>query len=114
MANTERLNAIRQVRLALDAVASARFDPALPTPDRQQLETAYGALDEVEGVLILQEINERLDALRSDSDNLAALARKMAQSAQRLQAIADLIDRAAKAVAALVEIAAKASSAGLV
>jgi hypothetical protein len=114
MANTERLNAIRQVRQALDAVTSARFDPALPVSDRQQLETAYGALDDVEGVLILQEISDRLDALRSDSTNLAALANQMKQSATRLQAIADLIDKAAQAIAALVEIVAKASTAGLV
>ena len=113
MVNTERLNAIRQVRQALDAVASARFDPALPTADRQQLETAYGALDEVEGGLILQEIADRLDALRSDSAKLGGLAKKMAQSAQRLQVIVDLIDKAAKAIGTLADLAAKASSAGL-
>ncbi len=114
MANTERLEAIRQVRAALTAVTGARFDPNLSSADREQLESAYRQLDDLEDALIMQELSSRLEALKSDSAALGALAEQIRGRAASLQTVADLIEKAAKGVGVLVEIAARAASAGLI
>jgi hypothetical protein len=114
MANTERLEVIRQVRAALTAVTGARFDPTLSPEDRQRLESAYRQLDDLEDALIMGELTDRLETLKADSAELRTLAEQIRKQAASLQAIADLIDKAAKAVGVLVDIATRASSAGLI
>ncbi len=114
MTSPERLQAIQSVHAALDAVATARADMALSVDERGRLDRAYVELDRIESSLMSQELNDRLDALRAGSEQLGTLTDSIKRDAAKLAAIAERIDQAAKAVATLVDVAAKASSAGLV
>ena len=68
----------------------------------------------VEGRLIMDEMDELVADLKHDVVPLRALVTQMKKDVAKLQAVAQKIDVTAKAIGALVEIASKAASSGLV
>jgi hypothetical protein len=113
MANTERLKVIQMVREARNAVNAARFNTKVKAAERRALDDAFVALDDLEGTLILKEVKERVDALVADSTKLEEMAAEMKKSLKHLEAIGEMIEKAAKGIKFLVDIATKASSAGI-
>jgi hypothetical protein len=113
MANTERLKVIQLVHVAFLAALDAEADPALDAKQRDRAETAALQLRTVEGRLIMDEMDELVADLKHDVVPLRALVTQMKKDVAQLQAVAQKIDVAAKAIGALVEIASKAASSGL-
>ena len=110
MANTERLKVLALVREARDTVGEARLRPGLSSQNLSELNTLYLELDKLEGVLILKDIAARVDALQSDANDLEKIAGDLRASIQALKDVADKVDKAAKAIKILVDIASKAAA----
>jgi hypothetical protein len=114
MANTERLKVIQLVHVTLQAALDAEADPRLSDKQHDRAETAALQLRTVEGRLIMDEMDELVADLKNDVAPLRTLVTQMKKDVAKLQGVAQKIDVAAKAIGALVEIASKAVSSGLV
>jgi hypothetical protein len=110
MANTERLAVLAKVREAKKSVQDLLEDDAITGKDRALLEGTEAQLDEAEDVLILGELTDQVDELKSASSELGKVVKKMDQSAKKIQAISDGVATAAKALKVLADIAAKAAA----
>ena len=113
MANTERLAALQKVRIARNAAQAARAKTGLTADDQTALTKLFFDLDDLEDVLILEEISDKIDSLRKDSKDLAEVARQVKNAHSALAKEAALVEAAAKAINGLVQVVTAAASAGL-
>lgn len=113
MANTERLIVLQKVREAKKAAGEARFAPGLAPDQRALLENLYADLDTQEDILILEAIDEKLDALRAAGTRLEETATKIRKEIAKLEKVAEVVDKAAKAIRILADIAANVGSLGV-
>jgi archaellum component FlaC len=111
--NTEIMNALMMVREAEKRVDEARQAPDLTEKQRNNLQSIYALLLDIDDQLVLQDIQQGIDKLKQDSNKLETLANKIAQDVERWRKIADAVHKAAKGVGTLADILAKAASAGL-
>ena len=114
MANTERLAALARVRIARNAVQAAQGQGGLSSEDQSRLVSLFADLDDLEDLLILEDISEKVESIRKDATELKGVAAGMAASATKLTRELGLVDDAAKAVGILAEVVSLASSHGLV
>jgi hypothetical protein len=113
MANTEILNALKQVRLARQAVSDLQTQGKLNADESNIVTSVYSDLEDLEDLLVLEDIKSSIAQIKSDADDLQSMADKMKQVSERLAAISDSVSKAAKVVGVLTDILAKASSSGL-
>ena len=113
MASIERLNTIQLVRVALDSALDAAANDKLSQVQRDRAESAALKLRIIEGRLILDTVAELVADLKDDVKPLKALVNKMKDDVAVLKGVAKNIAAAAKAIGILVDIAAKAISAGI-
>lgn len=111
--NTEIMNALMMVREAEKRVDEARQDPDLTEQQRNNLQSIYTLLLDIDDQLVLQDIQQGIDKLKQDSSKLETLANKIPQDVERWKKIAEAVHKAAKGVGTLADILAKALSAGL-
>jgi len=111
--NTEIKNALIMVREAEKLVDEARQDPDLTEKQRNNLQSIYVLLLDIDDQLVLQDLQQGIDKLKQDSKRLATLADKIPQEVERWRKVADAVRTAAKGVGTLADILAKALSAGL-
>src|SRR5262249_5746538 len=111
MANTERLATIAQVRDAKNAIGGAQLAQGLTDAQRVDLVTLFWKLNDVESKLILQDIKAQIDTLVADSNDMEKIADDMRGKIAELNAVADKVDKAAKAIGVLVKIAELAAQA---
>lgn len=114
MANTERLAALQKVRIARNAVQAARVKAGLTPEDQTALTRLFFDLDEVEDSLILDDIRDKVDSMRTDAKDLAEVAGQVKNAHAALTKEAALVEDAAKAVNGLVQVVTAAASAGLI
>ena len=107
----EILTALKAVRAAKEQVRALRT-PEYPLGSelRELIETAFLILDEIEGDLLLQQLEGAVSELEADGKSLQSLANKMQQSIAGLEAIAQGIATAAKAIQVVVDIIQKAAA----
>ncbi len=110
MANTERLTVLAKVREAKNSVVELLEDDTIEGKDRALLERLESQLDEAEDTLILGELSDQIDDLKEASAALGKAAKKMEQSAKKIQKIADGVADASKALKVLADIAVKAAA----
>ncbi|WP_428352918.1 hypothetical protein [Methyloprofundus sp.] len=110
MANTERLKVIQIVRQAKKSAGSARFDVSISSKKRKELEKLYIKLDEIEDMLILEEITNKVDALTQASTELEVINDNIRKNIKELEGIAEMVGRAANAVKILVVLAVQAAA----
>lgn len=113
MANTERLKAIQLVHEALNAALAAQANDKLSPTQRDRAETAALQLRVIEGRLIMEEMDDLVADLKKDVVPLRAVVNKMKGDVKMLQAVAEKIEIAAKAIGVLVDIASKAATMGV-
>jgi hypothetical protein len=115
MANTEVLNALKQVRTARKAVGELQLQlqGQLTPEESNALNNVYSDLEDLEDLLVLEDIKDSIVQIKSDANDLKAIADQMKQVSQRLSAISDTIATVAKVVGTLADILAKATSSGL-
>jgi archaellum component FlaC len=111
--NTEIMNALMMVREAEKLVDEARRDPDLTEKQRNNLQSIYALLLDIDDQLVLQDIQQGIDKLKQDSKKLETLADKIPQEVERWKKVAQAVQKAAKGVGTLADILAKALSAGL-
>jgi hypothetical protein len=111
--NTEIKNALIMVREAEKLVDEARQDPDLTEKQRNNLQSIYALLLDIDDQLVLQDLQQGIDKLKKDSNRLATLANKIPQEVERWKKVAEAVHIAAKGVGTLADILAKALSAGL-
>ena len=111
--NTEIMNALMMVREAEKRVDEARQDPDLTEKQRNNLQSIYALLLDIDDQLVLQDIQQGIDKLKQDSSKLETLANKIPQDVERWKKIAEAVHKAAKGVGTLADILAKAATAGL-
>jgi uncharacterized phage infection (PIP) family protein YhgE len=111
--NTEIKNALIMVREAEKLVDEARQDPDLTEKQRNNLQSIYTLLLDIDDQLVLQDLQQGIDKLKQDSKRLATLANKIPQEVEQWKKVAEAVRTAAKGVATLADILAKALSAGL-
>jgi hypothetical protein len=112
MANTERLSVLAKVRESKKSVQELLEDEAITRKDRALLENLETDLDEAEDALILGELSDRIEDLKTTSSDLGKVVKKMEQSARKIQKLAEGVAAAAKAMKILADIAAKAAAIG--
>lgn len=110
MANTERLKVIQLVRLAKKSTASARFDTSISSRKRGELEKLYIKLDEIEDLLILEEICNKVDILTQAATDLEIINDNIRENIKELEGIAEVVGKAATAVKILVSLAIQAAA----
>ena len=113
MANTERLAALQKVRMARNAAQAARATPGLTADDQTTLTKLFFDLDDLEDVLILEEISDKVDTMTADAKDLAQVAGEIKNANAALAKVAKLVEDAAKAISGLVQVVTAAASAGL-
>ena len=102
---------LKEVRLAKEQVRALRgADNPLGSPRRELIESAFWQLDEIEGDLLLRQIDEAVDELSNDAKSLVSLADAMKQSVKGLESVAHGIETAAKAVEIIVNTVQKVAS----
>ncbi|KPK91621.1 MAG: hypothetical protein AMJ94_06855 [Deltaproteobacteria bacterium SM23_61] len=111
--NTEIKNALIMVREAEKRVDEARQDPDLTVKQRNNLQSIYALLLDIDDQLVLEDLQQGIDKLKKDSKKLETLANKIPQEVERWKKVSQAVYKAAKGVGTLADILAKASSAGL-
>ena len=114
MANTERLAALQKVRIARNAVQTARATSGLTTDDQSTLTKLFFDLDDLEDVLILEEIGDKVDSMTADAKDLAKVAGEIKNASAALAKVVKQVEDAAKAVSGLMQVVTAAASAGLI
>lgn len=104
MANTERIAVLAKVRLAKKEVNILRADETITPKDLKLLEEAYTLFDEAEDDLILQELGDRINALKAAGVALGKVTAKMSTDVKKIQKVVDLVNGAAQALKALAKI----------
>jgi hypothetical protein len=111
--NTEIKNALIMVREAEKLVDEARQDSDLTEKQRNNLQSIYALLLDIDDQLVLQDLQQGIDKLKKDSKKLETLANKILQDVERWKKVAQAVYKAAKGVGTLADILAKALGAGL-
>ena len=111
--NTEIKNALIMVREAEKLVDEVRQDPDLTEKQRNNLQSIYALLLDIDDQLVLQDLQQGIDKLKKDSKKLETLANKIPQEVERWKKVAQAVRTAAKGVGTLADILAKAYGAGL-
>lgn len=112
MANTERLTVLAKVRASKKAASELLNDDSIAGKDRALLERLEARLDQIEDDLILADLSERVEQLKSASIALGKVVGQMKTAAKKIQNLVDKIDDAARALKILADIAAKAAAIG--
>ena len=113
MANTERMNALKQVAEARKAVGEARQDSNLTPKQIQLLDDVYRELMDTEDTLIHEEIQDSIAKLNEHSKALGDLTTRLKRSTEQLKEVGETISTVAKIIGVLADIVAKAASVGL-
>lgn len=106
MANTERIAVLAKVRVAKKEVNTLRADGSITDKNRELLEQTYLLLDEIEDDLILQELGDRIDELKTASVELGKVTAKMKTDVKKIQNVVSLVEDAAQALKVLAKIGA--------
>lgn len=107
------IKTFEQVHIALEAVENERTNIFLKDDELLALETAAIQLRNIERALIKTQETELVQALQSDSAALKELVAEIKSSADKLQNISEVLEKASKGVEALVKILITASAAGI-
>lgn len=108
-----KIKTLDQVRIALDAIEEARAEIFLNTTEKSQLESAALQLRNLERTLIRTQETELMTALNDDSKALKQLVVQIKESAEKLGKVALVVEKASKAVEAIIKILVTASAAGI-
>ncbi|MHB8522354.1 MAG: hypothetical protein ACYDH9_16560 [Limisphaerales bacterium] len=110
---TMQANTRELVKTAREQVGQLRDLPDLNPKQQDAVDTAYSLLVDLEDMLTQRELKSQIQALRAKAGELSNIITSMRKSIDELKRAAQAVDTAAKAVGALAEILAKASSAGI-
>src|SRR5262245_20826192 len=113
MANTEIRNALKYVRDAEDAVETA-LEEKPSKSEKEQLRKAWDTLCDADDLLVALHLAAQVGQLEKQSKKLAAVNEDVKKAIGHLKSVAKTIDKAAKAVDALVTVAKILISVGLV
>jgi hypothetical protein len=112
--NTEKIKALEQIHIAIESVENARAAPGLSSQQIYDLESASVKLWALEQSIIRKKGDDLITSLTTDSKALKELAQKIKHSAESLEAIAGVLEKAAKVVEVLIQIIVTAVASGLV
>jgi methyl-accepting chemotaxis protein len=76
---------------------------SIPSRTRTKIEKLYTALDQLEDDLILRELDSALDLIKKSASKIEIINNEIRETNKNLEAIAEVTDKAAKAVKALVQ-----------
>ena len=110
MANTERLKVIQLVRESKKSVGTARFDTSLNSTKRKALEKLYLKLDDIEDLLIIGDISNKVDILTQSSKELKEINEDIKERIKELEGIAEMVGKAADAIKILVDLTVAAAA----
>ncbi|UFS70752.1 hypothetical protein LPW11_00850 [Geomonas sp. RF6] len=110
MANTEIIKVLQVVREAKEAVNGALSS----SPGDEQLEKLSTTLEEVESALIFSEIEEKVAQLQQYRKALEEINCGMKTEIEKLKAVSEKVNRAAKALGILADIVGRAATLGVV
>ena len=111
MANTERLKALQLVREAKDAVSDA-LSTVNNATDAKPLESLENCLENLEGDLICSVLEDKIGELKGYQKQLQTINSEISQNIDKLKAVAEKVNTAAKAIGIVVDIIGKASELG--
>lgn len=114
MPDDERLAALKKVRAARNAAGDVLEDSNLSAADRATAQKAWDDLDDLEGDLILSDLEEQLDALKTSAGDLDVLVGQMKTASASLQQLAGTISAASSAVGTLAQVVGAAAASGVV
>jgi len=107
------IKTLDQIGVALDNIEEARADASLNSKDKTALEAAAVSLRSLERSIIRSTELELVAALKADSTELQKLVVQIKASAAHLAKVSATIEKASKAVEALISIMITAAKAGL-
>lgn len=113
MANTERMNALKQVAEARKATGEARQVSNLTPKQIQLLDDVYRELMDTEDTLVHEDIQDSIATLNEHSKALGDLTTRLKRSTEKLKKLSNTINTVAKVIGVLADIIAKAASVGL-
>lgn len=110
---TARQEALTQVRAAKREAAAARGTGGLTAGQRHALEELYLDLDDQEDQLTKAALDQRIEALRLASGKLTEVARTIGEEIGKLEKVAQVVDRAAKAIKIVADVAGQVGTVAL-
>lgn len=114
MANTERFNTLQKLVLARKKAGKLRSNSKLNSNEQAEVDAAYDALVEAEDLLILEDIQKSIAAMKTSAKQLAKIAKDFSNAADKLKQLAEWIADAAQALGVLADIVTKAAGAGII
>jgi hypothetical protein len=111
--NTEKINTYKKIIETLKDVNGLRTFQNINTPERIDLDAAALHLEELSWKILSDDINQSLENIQFKTDELKALGKKMEEQYESLKNISANIQKTADIAGVLVEIIAKAISAGI-
>jgi hypothetical protein len=112
--NTEKIKTLEQIHIAIESVENARAVPGLTSQQKYDLESASVKLWALEQSIIRKKGDDLVKSLTADSKALKELAQKIKHSAESLETIAGVLEKAAKVVEVLIQIIVTAVASGLI
>lgn len=109
MANTERLKALQLVRDAKDIVRNT-LASATNAAEAAPLEDLKLCLENLEGDLISSLLEEKIDELKTYQQQLQQINSAINRDIDKLKAVAEKVEIAAKAIGLVVDIITKATA----
>jgi hypothetical protein len=114
MANTEKINVLKQVREAENAVTDTLDKQGLTSSQRKILDDLSDILREIDNLLLLYELNESIEELKSKSKGLKSINNRIKKQIDKLEDVADKVGKVATAIDAIIKAFGILGSAGLV
>lgn len=104
MPDSEILLTLAKVRTAKETCSTAQLSNNVPDAQKPQFVKMYWDLNDLEGLLILQDLTSQVAQLTSDSNDLKKVCGSMQSNIAQIQAVVQDVQTAANAVAALVNV----------
>lgn len=108
--NTERVGVLKEVvqaHRALQRVIAAMSDT---DPNRQDVQAAIDALEDVQDLLFIKNLEKKVLELKRACAELNAVNAKIKKDTKKLKHAADKVKKAAKAIGILADVVAKAAA----
>jgi methyl-accepting chemotaxis protein len=103
MANTEKIVILKQVREIEGTLTDALDKPGLTQGQRNALDDLSDVLQEIDKLILLNELNECIDDLKSNSKKLKNINGRIKRQIEGLEDISAKVEQVSKAIDAVVK-----------
>ena len=114
MANTEKINVLKQVRETENLVTDTLEKPGLTSGQRRILDDLSSILREIDNLLLLNELNDSIEELEGKLKKLKAINKRAKKQIENLEELAHKVEKVTKGIDGIVKAFGILVSAGII